>query len=493
MAPQDDSSTRDRWARLRLLIIGQLLAAPPARGELKQRLTDLSRQTWRHPISGGDVRFGVSTLERWLALARSSADPTQMLATVARVDAGRVRAIGTELAEAIRVQYAAHPKWNIQLHYDNLRVSVEDATLPSYATVLRFFRCEGLWRQRESVLGPQRAAVPDGTKEVRSFEATHVGALFHLDGHQGSLKVLNRNGEWVSPIALCVIDDYSRLICHLQWYAAHENTECLVHCVSQAFQRRGLPRALYSDNGSAMISGEFTAGLHHLGILSLTTKPRSAWMNGKQETLWDRVENRLMAMLDAVPNLTLAQLNEASYVWVEFEYHQKAHRELNNATPLQRFIAGPSVLRDSPDSETLRRHFRIEVKRTQRQSDGTASLDGVRFEIPQAFAHLRELTLRYTRWDRSQADIVDPRTGIIQATIHPLDKTRHADGHRRRITKPTGLSSRPLAILQSSATTGTADPQAPLMRHLLAQFAATGLPPAFVEHDDSSSPTEPHP
>jgi putative transposase len=324
---------------------------------------------------------------------------------------------------------------------------------------------------------------------VRSFEATHVGALFHLDGHQGSLKVLNARGQWITPIALCVIDDCSRLIAHLQWYA-HENTECLVHCVSQALQRRGLPRMIYSDNGSAMISGEFCAGLHHLGILPLTTRPRSAWMNGKQETLWNRVEGRLMAMLDAVPNLTLKQLNEASFAWTEHEYHQTVHRELNGATPMKRFIDGPGVLRDCPDSETLRRHFRVEVKRTQRRSDGTASLDGVRFEIPQAFGHLRELTLRYARWDRSCADIVDPRTGTIQATIYPLDKTRHADGQRRQIPKPTGLSSRPVATLKGTNTTAQSDTQAPLMRHLQAQFAATGLPPAYLELDDSSTNPE---
>ena len=489
MSASDVSSARDRWARLRLLIIGQLLAAPPARGELKQQLTDLSGQTWRHPIHGGDVRFGVSTLERWLALARRSPDPTTLLATVARADAGCMRAISAELAEAIRAQYAEHPKWNIQLHYDNLKLALIEGELPSYATVLRFFRAKGLWRQREPVSGPQRAAVPDGTREVRSFEATHIGALFHLDGHQSSLKVLNRHGEWITPIALCVIDDCSRLICHLQWYAAHENTECLVHCVSQALQRRGLPRTIYSDNGSAMISGEFTNGLHHLGILALTTRPRSAWMNGKQETLWNRVEGRLLAMLDAVPNLTLTQLNEASFAWVEHEYHQSVHRELNGSTPLQRFMAGPSVLRDCPDSETLRKHFRVEVKRTQRRSDGTVSLDAVRFEIPQVFAHLRVLHLRYARWDRSQADIVDPRTGIIQATIHPLDKTRHADGRRRQITKPTGLSSRPVATLKGS-TTPQGDPHPPLMRQLLAQFAATGLPCAYLELEDSSTDPE---
>jgi hypothetical protein len=37
------------------------------------------------------------------------------------------------------------------------------------------------------------------------------------------------------------------------------------------------------------------------------------------------------------------------------------------------------------------------------------------------------------------------------------------------------------------------DPQAPLMRHLLAQFAATGLPPAYLEIDDASPNPEPGP
>lgn len=490
MSTKDDPSVRERWARLRLLIIGQLLAAPPPRGELQLRLAELSGKVWRHPISGRDVRFGVSTLERWLALARSGPDPAAALATAARADAGHMRAVDAELASAIRAQYQAHPKWNVQLHYDNLKLAFPPDRFPSYTTLVRYFRAQGLWRERAQVLGPRRAATPDGTQEVRAFEATHVGALFHLDGHQGSLKVVNRNGEWITPTALCVIDDHSRLIAHLQWYAASENTQCLVHCVSQALQRRGLPRAIYSDCGAAMTSGEFCAGLHHLGILALNTRPRSAWMNGKQETLWSRVEGRLMAMLDAVPDLTLAQLNEASFAWVEHEYHQTTHRELDGATPLQRFIAGPSVLRDCPDSATLRRHFRIEVKRTQRRSDGTVSLDGVRFEIPQAFGHLRELNLRYARWDRSCADIVDSRTGAISATIHPLDKAAHADGHRHKVLRPGGSSSRPVATLGAGAAGAQGETQAPLMRDLLARFAATGLPPAFMELDDSRSDPE---
>jgi hypothetical protein len=60
-----DPADRDRWARLRFAIIGPLLAAPPAKGELRAALRDLSLRTWRHPVSGVPLRFGVSTIERW--------------------------------------------------------------------------------------------------------------------------------------------------------------------------------------------------------------------------------------------------------------------------------------------------------------------------------------------------------------------------------------------------------------------------------------------
>ena len=66
MSKTTDPSFRDRWARLRFSIIGHLLAAPPAAGELHRELAALAAKTWRHPATGLPVRFAFSTLERWL-------------------------------------------------------------------------------------------------------------------------------------------------------------------------------------------------------------------------------------------------------------------------------------------------------------------------------------------------------------------------------------------------------------------------------------------
>ena len=88
------------------------------------------------------------------------------------------------------------------------------------------------------------------------------------------------------------------------------------------------------------------------------------------------------------------------------------------------------VLRASPASKTLRDAFRLETKRRQRQSDGTISLEGVRFEIPGRYRHFDEVAVRYARWDLRRVDLVDSRSGAILAPVYPLDRRANANGQR---------------------------------------------------------------
>src|ERR1700723_3476965 len=190
------------------------------------------------------------------------------------------------------------------------------------------------------------------TREVRSYEAEHVGALWHLDFHHGSRKVVTPAGKWLHPIALAILDDHSRLCCHIQWYLS-ETAEDLVHGLSQAIQKRGLPRALLTDNGAAMVAEETTEGLMRLGILHERTLPYSPYQNGKQEAFWGTLEGRLVKMLDGVAELTLEFLNQATQAWVEVEYNRAVHRE-TGCSPVERLKQGPDVFRESPSSESLR-------------------------------------------------------------------------------------------------------------------------------------------
>lgn len=464
-----DPMDRDRWARLRFAIIGPLLAAPPPKGELQAMLRALSARTWQHPVSGQPIRFGVSTLERWyLAARRAKLDPVSALRTRIRTDAGRSRMLTPKLLEALHVQYRHHPGWSVQLHYDNLRALLGEAEVPSYVTLRRYMASQGFYKQRRVEANRQFAP-----REVRSFEVEHVNSCWHLDFHTGSRNVLTAKGAWVKPSALCILDDRSRLICHVQWFL-DETVRSLVHGFGQALMRRALPRSLLTDNGAAMMAEEFKNGLHTLGILHKTTLPFSPWQNGKQERVWGHLEGRLLAMLEGVSELTLDLLNNATHAWVEREYHQTRHTELGS-TPLECYRAGPDVGREAPTSEILRRAFRMEVTRTQRRSDGTVSLEGRRFEIPSQFAHLKHPRLRYARWDLSNVDLLDARSGAILCPLYPLDKTANASGERRR-RKPTAATAPP-----------PRDEVAPLLNKLMAEFAATGLPPPYLPEDEDSS------
>ena len=478
----------DRWAELRFAIVGPLLAAPPARGALAVELAALASVRWKHPATGEPVRFGAPTIERWYYQARNAGvDRVGALRKKIRKDAGTHPSMTPLLRGALRAQYEAHPTWSYQLHADNLEVVCEEdpalGACPSYTTLRRYMKGAQLLRRprlpNANRPGAVRARERLEATEVRSYEATHVHGLWHSDFHFGSRKVVTRAGTMEVPKLLGVLDDLSRVACHAQWYL-DEEAESFVHGLCQAFQKRDLPSALMTDRGSAMKAGETQSGLRDLSIVWSPTLEYSPYQNGKQEVFWAQVEGRLLPMLEGVPELTLAILNEATQAWLELEYNRSPHSEIG-MSPVARMLAGPSVGRPCPGPDDLRRAFRLHEARTQRRSDGTVSIEGIRFEVPSRLRHLERLDVRYARWDLSSADVIDANTRVVIATLHPLDKQRNADGVRR-----------PLAPI-AGAPTATASPKptgmAPLLRKLIDGHRATGLPPAYlpkhdvVEHD----------
>ncbi|MGH7337349.1 MAG: IS481 family transposase, partial [Myxococcota bacterium] len=399
-----------RWARLRFAIIGPLLAAPPKPGRLRAALEELAKRSWKHPSTSESVCFAVSTIERWYYRARNEQrDPVGVLRRRVRKDVGETRSLGDVLRRALEAQHKQHPSWSTQLHYDNLVALAKETALgcvPSYTTVRRYMRAHALVRMRprsrRQTEGTERAAQRLERLEVRSYESTHVHGLWHLDFHQGSRKVLERGAWWRAQL-FGVLDDRSRLCCHLQWYL-DETREALVHGLSQAMQKSKLPRGLMTDGGAAMRAEETWRGLEVLGVVHELTLPESPYQNGKQESFWGQVEGRLLPMLEGVIDLDLRMLNEATQAWVELEYNKKIHSEIGTS-PLRRYLEGPDVGRPCPPSETLRNAFRRKVGRTQRRSDGTIQLEGQRFELPSRLRQMTRVVVRYAKWDLGRVDV----------------------------------------------------------------------------------------
>jgi len=458
--------------------------SPPEAGNLGEAIRDLAKRYWEHPSTGQPVKFSAKSIERWFYEARASADPIRALERKVPAHAGTQPSLTTAAIHVIKEFRRGHTTWSAQLVYDNLKSTAKAqpdiGDVPSYATVCRFLKSNGLGKRKKPRLHEQE---PDFVpRERRLFEVRHVNGLWHCDFHATKRHVITARGNREPATLFAVLDDRSRLCCHAQWYIGAGTVEDFVHGLIQAFLKRGLPRALLSDNGGPMLAAETQQGLMRLSIAHPTTLPRTPEQNGKQENFFAQIEGRLMAMLEGEKALTLELLNRATCAWVEQEYQLHIHSETKQS-PRHRFIDGPSVGRESPSVEELRRAFRDQLMRRQRKSDGTISIAGIRYEVPSCYRTLEKLAVRVARWDRSSVDMVDLKRGTHLTTLLPVDRERNAERHRREIVTPHD-ANRPQPLPQVAGI-------APLLRQQMAEYAATGFPPAYMPFDRTNKDTEP--
>ncbi len=145
--------SHERWAHFRFSVIGSLLAAPPARGELQEQLQELAAKKWRHPISGQWVLFGLSTIERWYYKALRSQsraggraqtqDPLRSrAASVGEPQAARAAAAATPAASQLEL-----PTPFRQPGGGGRTSSPKPAPMPSYVSVLRCMKSHGLFKR----------------------------------------------------------------------------------------------------------------------------------------------------------------------------------------------------------------------------------------------------------------------------------------------------------------------------------------------------------
>jgi hypothetical protein len=93
--------------------------------------------------------------------------------------------------------------------------------------------------------------------------------------------------------------------------------------------------------------------------------------------------------------------------------------------------------------------------------------------------------MRWRSWDLSLAWVVDGRTedATVLAQVRPLDKVANARRGRR------GLE--PVIDVVAPSAAPSEDPVPPLLRKLMADYAASGLPPAYLPKDEHQHDEEP--
>lgn len=404
----DDLATE--IALFRYGLIAQLVHTPPDRGHQEALLREIASHTY--PIPGSKrTRVSLTTLRRYLQTYREHG--FDGLRPAPRDDTGTSRAIPPEVLEKAIALRQEQPSRTTQTLVDILQRD-PSFTLPHPINV---HTLTTQLRRR----GVTRRLLDHPAKTYRRFEREHVNALWQGDAMVGPwLPDPASAGKKRRAHLFAFLDDHSRLVPYAEFFF-EEALPRMERVLKIALLRRGVPRAIFVDNGQVYSSLQFKAACASLGIQHIHATPYAPEGKGKQERFFETVRLQFLPEVEASNVTTLTDLNESFWAWLELIYHQREHGETHQ-TPLARYTAGLDQVRHA-EAESVRRAFLWREKRKVRR-DATLSLQGNAYQVDPRWAG-RTLELRFDPFDLSQIELYLDGTSLGLATVLVQQRQRH--------------------------------------------------------------------
>jgi putative transposase len=349
----------------------------------------------------------VDTLLLWAARYRRGG--LEALAPKPRHDRGQSRTISPQIADLIERLKRENPhRAGTTLLRELALSSHPNLAGLSASTLYRFLKQRGL-TARQLLAGPAH----------KKFEAELSNQLWQSDLLFGPY-VQRTGGGRMQAFLYAILDDASRLIPHAQFYAP-PGLNALLDCLRQAVAARGVPLRLYVDNAKVYRSQQLARLAASLGILIIHTPPYQPEGRGKIERFFRSVREQFLANLDRHSSLSLEQLNDRLWAWIDNAYHHSEHSALGT-TPLLRWQRDIEQVRQLPPATDLRRLFFYRLDRLVRR-DCTFLLQRRFYEAPPHLAG-ETIEVRFDPLDLSQVEIY--YQGQLQGTVRPVDPVLNA-------------------------------------------------------------------
>ena len=397
-------------ALFRYGLIAQLVHTPPDKGHQEELLREIAARPYRVPGSTRK-RVSVTTLRRYLKTYRT--DGFDALRPARRADAGAPRAFSPEVLQKAMGLRQEQPARTTQTLVDILQRD-ETLTLPQ---ALNVHTLTTHLRQR----GQTRRLVGQSAKVYQRFERDHVNSLWQGDAMVGPwLPDPEVPGKKRRAHLFCFLDDHSRLVPHAEFFF-EEALPRMERVLKVALLRRGVPHAVYVDNGQVYASVQFNAACATLGIQRIQTAPYSPEAKGKQERFFETLRLQFLPEVETSNVTNLTELNVSLWAWLECVYHRRVHSETHQ-TPWARYTAGLDQVRHA-DPETVRKAFLWREKRKVRR-DATLSLQGNRYQVDPRYAG-RTLELRFDPFDLAQVELYLDQNRVGMATVVIQQRQRH--------------------------------------------------------------------
>jgi transposase InsO family protein len=370
---------QDEVALFRYGVLADLVHLAPGSKGVYARLREKAAIDYRIPGSFRS-RVAPETIRDWLKDYRKGG--FDALKPKLRSDVGLSRTIPQGVADLLLSIKENNRALSVNLVIDEARASgqVLDEVVLAPSTVHRLLSAHGLMRKEK----------PGAEADRRRFAFEKAGELWMSDVMHGPTVVVGRSRRKTYLIAF--LDDATRVIPYAA-FALSENTAAFLPVFKQAIERRGIPKRLFVDNGSAYRSHHLSLTCAKLGVTLIHARAYQPQSKGKQERWFRTVRMQLLPRLTEADLMSLDALNRRLWAYVEGEYHLAPHGGLDEETPLDRWAKVGDEVRYPERGMDLDDLFLAEAKRKV-QKDRTASLDGRIYEVDAALVGA-SVTLRY--------------------------------------------------------------------------------------------------
>ena len=402
---------KEQIALARFAILFPLLDPKLERGDQARILQEICAKEYEFP---GSKKTTVceATVLNWLRSYRKERS-IESLFPAGRSDKGGRRTLDADTEAALRKLRSEHPRVKLTTL---VRIAVREGIFSgtddvSMAVIYRMFK---------DFDADQKAA---STEDIRRFSAEQINDLWMLDALSGpkALVTIGERQKTVTAKLFALIDSKSRLIPYGRFYA-DETAESLTHCLWNAFSRRGLPKKIYTDRGSAMRDDRVKLGCASLEVHLSYASVRRPVGKGLIERFFRTVRMQFLPLLPTTP-LPMHELNRRWEQWLD-EYHNRVHSGIG-MPPLQCYLAGIRAIRPAPPE--LPSYFRRREERTV-STARTISLHRRLLEVPLGYAG-RRIEIRYTDLHDVEGFYEGKSLGILK----PVDIHANAYAQRRRI------------------------------------------------------------
>jgi hypothetical protein len=193
------------------------------------------------------------------------------------------------------------------------------------------------------------------------------------------------------------IDDFARLVPHGEFYW-DQKFPALENTLKKAILKRGIPEAIYVDNGQVYSARRLDAVCAALGIRKISCKPYSPEGKGKIERFFGTVRSDFLSEPEVTQVQTLPELNRLFWAWMEVDYHSREH-STTKVAPLVRWRDNIDKFLRTVDEKELTELFLWQVTRTVSKV-GLVMVAGIEFEVDALLKH-KKVDVRYNPFDLS--------------------------------------------------------------------------------------------